>query len=73
VYKLRAAKFGEGSEVAIDAGKKYAIALWKANRGGEAMKLFSKLLATSKQVLGSHHSITKEVESEFRHFNIVSR
>jgi hypothetical protein len=73
VYKLRVAEYGEGSEVAIDAGKKYAIALWKANRGGEAMKLFTKLLATSKQVLGSHHSMTKEVESELRHFNNLSR
>jgi hypothetical protein len=36
--------------------------LQRANRGGEAMDLLMKLLVTSKQVLGSHHNTTKEVE-----------
>jgi hypothetical protein len=63
VYKLRAAANGEDDEYTIHAGKDYAIALWKANRGDEAMKLRFKLLATSMQVLGPHHSTTKEIES----------
>jgi hypothetical protein len=40
-----------------------AINLRNANRGDEARDLLTKLLATSKQVFGSDHTITKEVES----------
>jgi hypothetical protein len=36
----------------------------KANCGMEAIELLTMLLATSKQVLGHHHNITKEVSSE---------
>jgi hypothetical protein len=70
VYKLRAAEYGEGSEVAIDAGKVYAMKLQDAHRGEEAMKLLTKLLATSKQVLGPHHNTTKDIESVFKRANI---
>ena len=44
-------------------GKNYVIRLQKADRGDEARELLKKLLATSKQVLGPHHNITKSVES----------
>ena len=64
IYKLRIAEYGEGNEYTIRAGNNYAIDLRKANRGDEARELLTKLLATSKQVLGSHHNITKEVESQ---------
>jgi len=47
----------------IEAGKSYALELQKANRKGEATELLTKLLSTSKRVLGPHHKITKEVES----------
>jgi hypothetical protein len=39
------------------------VRLQKANRGEEARELLMKLLAKSKQVFGSDHNITKEVES----------
>jgi hypothetical protein len=68
LYKLRIAKIGEEDKYTIIAGKNYAIYLRKANRGDEARELLTKLLATSKQVLGPHHSKTKEVESELEHF-----
>jgi hypothetical protein len=35
-----------------------------ANRGVEARELLTKLLGTSKRVLGPHHNMTKEVESD---------
>ena len=63
VYELRIAQLGEESEQTIRAGKNYAIGLQNANRGDEARDLITKLLATSKQVLGPHHSTTKEVEN----------
>ena len=61
VYELRIAEHGEGNEVTILAGKYYAINLQNANRRDEARELLTKLLATSKRVLGSHHSTTKEI------------
>jgi hypothetical protein len=63
VYELRAAKFGEEHEYTIDAGKIYALRLQTANCREEARELLMKLLATSKQVFGSDHNITKSVES----------
>jgi hypothetical protein len=63
LYKVRVAKHGEKHEQTIHAGKKYAIDLHNANRRDEARELLMKLLATSKQVLGPHHSTTKEVET----------
>jgi hypothetical protein len=66
VYKLRVAKIGEEHEYTIDAGRSYAIELLNANRGDEARALLTKLLITSKQVLGSHHNVTKDVESELK-------
>jgi hypothetical protein len=38
----------------------------KANRGDEARDLLTKLLATSKQVLGPDHNVTKEVVSALK-------
>ena len=61
LYELFVAKFGEESECTIDAGKDYAEILQKNNRQKEARELLMKLLATSKQVFGSHHNITKSV------------
>jgi hypothetical protein len=63
LYELRIAELGEEHYYTIDAGKTYALHLQKANRGGEASELLMKLLATSKQVFGSGHNITKQVES----------
>jgi hypothetical protein len=64
LYELRIAELGEENEYTIEAGKTYAIYLRKANRGDEARDLLTKLLATSKQVLGSNHKTTKKVENE---------
>jgi hypothetical protein len=70
LYEMGVAELGEENEYTIRDGKNYAIHLRKANRGDEARELLTKLLATSKQVLGPHHSIkTKEVESELERFN----
>jgi hypothetical protein len=63
LYELRVAKSGEENEYTIDAGKTYALRLQKANRQEEARELLMKLLATSKQVFGSDHNITKSVKS----------
>jgi hypothetical protein len=63
IYELRIAENGDENEYTIIAGKVYAMNLHKANRGGEAIELLMKLQATSIQVLGPHHSTTKEVES----------
>jgi hypothetical protein len=63
LYKIRVAELGEESEYTIIAGKNYAIRLQKSNRQEEARELLMKLLATSKQVFGSDHNITKSVES----------
>ena len=62
LYDLRIAEFGEENGYTICAGKNYALRLQKADRGDEAGELLTKLLATSMQVLGPHHNITKEVE-----------
>ena len=64
LYELRVTKHGEEHENTIDAGKIYALRLRNADRREEARELLMKLLAQSKQVLGSHHNITKEIESE---------
>jgi hypothetical protein len=45
-------------------GRNYAIDHVK--RGDEARKFLTKLLITSKQVLGPHHNTTKEKETEFK-------
>jgi hypothetical protein len=63
VYELRVAKYGEEHENTIHAGITYAGELQKANRWDEARELLAKLLATSKQILGSHHNTTKSVEA----------
>jgi hypothetical protein len=63
LYELRIAEWGEEHESTIISGKNYAINLRKANRREEARELLLKLLATSKQVFGSDHNITKSVES----------
>jgi hypothetical protein len=62
MYELRINEFGEEHEGTIDAGTLYAVRLQKANRQEEARELLMKLLATSKQVFGSDHNITKSVE-----------
>jgi hypothetical protein len=64
VYELRIAQLGEEDELTILAGESYATSLHNANRRGEARDLLTKLLITSKQVLGPHHKTTKRVESE---------
>jgi hypothetical protein len=64
LYELRIAEDGEENEYTIDAGIDYAVYLRKAILGGGARELLTKLLVTSKQVLGPHHNTTKKVESE---------
>jgi hypothetical protein len=64
LYALRIAELGEENEYTIEAGRNYAINLRNANRGDEARDLLTKLLATSKQVLGSDHKTTKKVENK---------
>ena len=66
LYELRIAEYGEENEYTIKSGKIYARRLQNANRGEEARELLTKLLATSKQVFGSDHNITKSVESELK-------
>jgi hypothetical protein len=63
LHKMRVTKYGEGSDLTIDSGVIYANHLQKANRGDEARDLLTKLLATSKHVLGPHHNTTKKVEA----------
>ena len=62
LYEMRVAEHGEGNEYTIEAGKFYAINLQKTNREEEARELLTKLLATSKQVLGTNHKTTKNIE-----------
>ena len=65
LYEMRVKELGaeEEDERTILAGDNYAIALLKVDCGEEAMELLNKLLAMSKQVLGSHHNTTKELQS----------
>jgi hypothetical protein len=63
LYELRVAELGEEHYYTIEAGKIYADILQQSNRQEEARELLMKLLATSKQVFGSDHDITKSVES----------
>ena len=72
VYEIRIAEYGEEHEYTILAGRNYAIALWNAKRGEEARELLMKLLATSKQVLGPHHSTTKVVDNALIRINFIS-
>jgi len=69
LYELRVAELGDEHEHTIKSGKNYAIRLQKVDRGDEARELLTKLLATSRQVLGPHHNTTKEVESTQQHAN----
>lgn len=50
LYESHFAEQGEEGAV-IRAGRNCAVSLKRADRGGEAMELLTKLLATSKQVL----------------------
>jgi hypothetical protein len=65
-YKLRVDQYGEEDGDTIHAGKIHAFHLLKANRNAEARELLTKLLTTSKQVLGSHHSTTMDVASQLQ-------
>jgi hypothetical protein len=64
LYELRIAEHGRENDYTIDAGIDYAVYLRKASLGEDARELLTKLLVTSKQVLGPHHNTTKKVESE---------
>jgi hypothetical protein len=66
LYELRVAKLGEEHEYTIIAGETYATNLHNANRRGEARDLMTKLLVTSKQVLGRHHKTTESVEAALK-------
>ena len=66
LYELRVTKYGDEDEYTIRAGRNYAFCLRKAKRGDEARELLTKLLATSKQVFGLDHNITKSVELELK-------
>ena len=54
---------GEEHEQTISAGNNYALRLLINNDREMASELLTNLLATSKKVLGSHHNITKRIES----------
>jgi hypothetical protein len=54
LYEIRVAEFGDRNEDTIHASRNYAIDLL-TNRGDEARELLTKLLATSKQVLGPQY------------------
>jgi hypothetical protein len=71
LYELRIAELGEESEYTICTGNDYALQLVKARRVDEARELWNKLLATSKQILGSHHNTTKKVESALRNYETM--
>jgi len=58
---MRVAKYGEEHELTIRAGGLYVIELTNAFRGDEARVFLTKLLATSKQVLGHHHKTAEEL------------
>jgi mannose/fructose-specific phosphotransferase system component IIA len=64
---------GEEHECTIIAGTNYAIALDQAHRAKEACDLFTKILATSKQVFGHHHNLTKDIESALELANDFKR
>jgi hypothetical protein len=72
LYEMRVAELGEEHEYTILAGRSYAIALRNAKRGEEARGLLTKLLVTSKQVLGPHHNTTKSVESMLKRINFIT-
>jgi hypothetical protein len=63
LYELRVSEYGKEHENTILAGKIHAIDLQNANCREEARELLMKLHATSKQVFGPHHNITKSVKS----------
>jgi hypothetical protein len=69
LYELRIVELGEESEHTIDAGRIYALDQLTANCGDEARELLTKLLATSKRVLGPHHNVTKDIESALKSVN----
>ena len=69
LYELRFAKLGEENEYTIRTGRQYAIDLHNANRETEARELLTKLLTTSKQVLGPDHNVTKGIVSALKSFN----
>ena len=62
-YEACVANNGEEHEQTISAGNNYALRLLINNHREKASELLTKLLATSKQVLGPHHNITKRIES----------
>jgi hypothetical protein len=66
LYELCIAEYGEDEDdqFTIIAGKIYAMNLQDANRGEEARELLTRLLVTSKHVIGPHHNTTKDVESK---------
>ena len=70
-YELRVADYGEGNILTIDSGAIYAVNLQKANHGDEARELLTKLLVTSKQVLGSDHQTSKRLHLFSQCFNTL--
>ena len=72
LYEMRVAELGKEHEYTILAGRSYAIALRNAKRGEEARELLMKLLATSKQVLGPHHSTTRAVDNALIRINFIT-
>jgi hypothetical protein len=69
LYELRVAELGEEDYLTICDGKNYAGELQRANRRDEATEFLTKLLITSKQVLGPHHSTTKDIELALKRTN----
>jgi hypothetical protein len=63
LYELRIAEYGDEHYYTIDAGMRYAYNLRKVKRETEVRDLLTKLLVTSKRVLGPHHNTTKAVDN----------
>jgi len=65
LYELRIAQYGKEHAVTIEAGMLYALELQEANGWDEATELLTKLLPTSKRVLGPLHKSYYPQASEY--------
>jgi hypothetical protein len=72
LYELRIAEYGDEHYYTIDAGMRYAYNLRKVKRETEVRDLLTKLLVTSKRVLGPHHNTTKAVDNAIIWINFIT-
>jgi len=69
LYKRCVDAFGKGNPHSIQTGVNLAVSLRKANRTIEAQGLLKMISATSKQVHGPNHKLTKKAESVLQRCN----